>query len=149
MPRFDMFCGTCGYEFEEVFSPEALKRCPCPKCGELAKQVWRSMPGVIFKGAGFPDKDRKDMEAHERDMRLVGQPLSPMEANELPDMFREHGKKQYGDEEYFLPPGHRKKRDQKTLKSRAKIQREMIEKGLKKQKRYRKDKNKISVSMGG
>jgi len=58
MPTYLYECDECGRfeEFQKI-SAEPLKE--CPECGSKVKRIIGS-PGIIFKGSGFYNTDRKD-----------------------------------------------------------------------------------------
>ena len=60
MPNYDYVCKACGRRFTIFQMMKDGKKKKCPFCGELAlKRLIGSGSGVIFRGDGWPDQDRR------------------------------------------------------------------------------------------
>ena len=58
MPTYDYQCQECGvFEHFQSMTEPALER--CPTCGSSVKRMVSGGTGVIFKGSGFFNTDRK------------------------------------------------------------------------------------------
>ena len=69
MPRYDYECGGCLYEFEAFARYEGRDSVLCPRCRITAKRVWRTAPGIAFKGMGWTRNESgwKSMMAEKRE----------------------------------------------------------------------------------
>ena len=61
MPVYEFHCDECGCRFEEYRKLKQRSACPCPKCGESARKIFRPV-GIIFKGSGFHATDYREPE---------------------------------------------------------------------------------------
>ena len=60
MPYYDFKCTKCGHEFEAFKSiDERDSEEECPECGEDARRMLFSAPGVVFHGSGFYCNDSR------------------------------------------------------------------------------------------
>lgn len=67
MPTYDYKCKACGKSFSIFQGMKEGKKRKCPFCGELALvRLVGSGGGVIFKGKGWPDIERRRAELEDK-----------------------------------------------------------------------------------
>ncbi len=64
MPNYDYECPVCGvFEFYQSYNDLVIRE--CPTCSKPVKRLISGGTGVIFKGSGFFNTDRRKPEATE------------------------------------------------------------------------------------
>jgi putative FmdB family regulatory protein len=59
MPTYEYQCKSCGHTFETFQSMSDAPLKTCPECGKEIRRLINGGTGVIFKGSGFYNTDKK------------------------------------------------------------------------------------------